>query len=62
LEIKMQGSRRRKQRPQATASATKGKPSDINYLRDHERGAQPAINYHPKKMAMQAAPDHGDHE
>jgi hypothetical protein len=31
-------------------------------LRDHERGAKPGIKYHPKRMAMQAAPDHGDHE
>jgi hypothetical protein len=40
--------------------AIKGKTSTI--LRDHERGAKPAIKFHPKRMAMQAAPDHGDHE
>lgn len=59
----MQRSRKQSRRPQlARAVAAKGKPPDINYLRDHERGAQPAVKHHPKRMAMQAAPDHGDHE
>jgi hypothetical protein len=59
----MQSSHRRTpRRQQATARATKGKPVDPYYLRDGERGAQPAIKNHPKRMAMQAAPDHGDHE
>jgi hypothetical protein len=53
----MQSSRKRKPRPQqATAGATKGKPSDINYLRDHERGAQPAINYIPRKWPCRPRP------
>jgi len=30
-------------------------------LRDHERGIGPTLKPHPKRMAMQAAPDHGDH-
>jgi hypothetical protein len=32
------------------------------WLRDHERGVPPGIKYHPQRMTMQAAPDHGDHE
>jgi hypothetical protein len=51
---------RRKQRAKVTMP--KGKRSDPNYLRDHERLIGPAIKYHPKRMPMQAAPDHGDHE
>jgi hypothetical protein len=59
----MQSSRKRTRRPQLGRTvAAKGKPPAINYLRDHERGVQPAIKNHPKKMPMQAAPDHGDHE
>jgi hypothetical protein len=30
-------------------------------LRDSERGIGPTLKPHPKRMAMQAAPDHGDH-
>jgi hypothetical protein len=30
-------------------------------LRDHERGIGPTLKPHPKRMPMQAAPDHGDH-
>jgi hypothetical protein len=59
----MQSSRKQTQRPQlGRTGGTEGKTVDINYLRDDERGAQPAIKHHPKKMPMQAAPDHGDHE
>jgi hypothetical protein len=59
----MQRSRKQTQRPQlGRPGATKGKTVDINYLRDHERGLQPGIKNHPKRMAMQAAPDHGNHE
>ena len=59
----MQRSRKPSKRSQlGRPGATKGKIMEINYLRDGERGAQPAIKYHPKRMAMQAAPDHGDHE
>jgi hypothetical protein len=57
IEDRSQTSRRRS-RP----SQTKGKPPNPNYLRDDERGAKLGIRYHPKRMAMQAAPDHGDHE
>jgi hypothetical protein len=32
------------------------------WLRDQERGVPPGIKYHPQRMTMQAAPDHGDHE
>jgi hypothetical protein len=42
--------------------ALKGKTANPNYLRDHERAGKPGIKYHPNRMAMQAAPDHGDHE
>jgi hypothetical protein len=31
-------------------------------LADHQRGAVAGIKYRPSRMAMQAAPDHGDHE
>jgi hypothetical protein len=31
-------------------------------LRDGQRGVPPGIKYHPQRMAMQAAPDHGNHE
>jgi hypothetical protein len=31
-------------------------------LRDHERGIGPGLKLHPKRMPMQAAPDHGTHE
>jgi hypothetical protein len=30
-------------------------------LRDHERGIGAGFKPHPKRMPMQAAPDHGDH-
>lgn len=40
----------------------KREPLDPNYLLEHERGAKPGIKYHPKRMATQAAPDHGEHE
>jgi hypothetical protein len=30
-------------------------------LRDGERGIKPGIKYHPNRLPMQAAPDHGDH-
>ena len=30
-------------------------------LRDHERGIGLGLKPHPKRMPMQAAPDHGDH-
>jgi hypothetical protein len=36
--------------------------ADPKYLLEHERGAKPGVKYNPKRMAMQAAPDHGDHE
>jgi hypothetical protein len=32
-----------------------------SHLRDHERGIGPGLKPHPKRMPMQAAPDHGDH-
>jgi hypothetical protein len=31
-------------------------------LKDHQRGIGKSIKYHPNRMPMQAAPDHGDHE
>jgi hypothetical protein len=31
-------------------------------LRDHERGIGLGLKPHPKRMPMQMAPDHGDHE
>jgi hypothetical protein len=30
-------------------------------MHDRERGIGPALKLHPKRMPMQAAPDHGDH-
>jgi len=30
-------------------------------LRDHERGIGAGLKVHPKRMPMQASPDHGDH-
>jgi hypothetical protein len=63
MENKMKEVRRLAEpRKRAHAVAPKGKRADIDYLRDHERGAQPAVKYHPNRMPMQAAPDHGDHE
>jgi hypothetical protein len=51
-----------KRRSPIRTNAVKGKPTDGAYLREDERGVPPGIKYHPKRMAMQAAPDHGDHE
>jgi hypothetical protein len=31
-------------------------------LRDQERGIGVGLKVHPKRMPMQAAPDHGDHQ
>jgi hypothetical protein len=31
-------------------------------LRDQERGIGAGLKPHPKRMPMQAAPDHGDHQ
>ena len=31
-------------------------------LKEERRSGKPGIKYHPKRMPMQAAPDHGDHE
>jgi hypothetical protein len=60
---KMKSSRKMtRPRPPIEAVVAKGKPADSNYLRDHGRGAGPGIKYHPNRMAMQAAPDHGEHE
>jgi hypothetical protein len=59
----MQSSPGKKKRPQSVeAGVVKGKSPNPNYLRDHERAGKPGIKYHPNRMPMQAAPDHGDHE
>jgi hypothetical protein len=44
------------------ARGARSAKSKVDYLQEHERGAKPAIKFHPKRMTMQAAPDHGDHE
>lgn len=31
-------------------------------LKDSQRGIRPGIKIHPKRMPVQAAPDHGDHK
>jgi hypothetical protein len=53
--------RKKKRRQSVEANVPKGGPPDPNYLRDHERGIGLGLKPHPKRMPMQAAPDHGDH-
>jgi hypothetical protein len=52
----------RKPKRSDARGARSDKSVKVDYLQEHERGAKPAIKFHPKRMAMQAAPDHGDHE
>jgi len=46
-----------KDKPFSEPTASRGRE-----LREHERGIGLGLKPHPKRMPMQAAPDHGDHQ